>query len=88
VPAFDEPIIPHLPFGLKEGLESSGSAIMFLSENGRKIKRKILRLISRPIVGIVYSEQTREERTCDSCFETLNFSLSGYLGTQTSEDIF
>ena len=65
-PDQDEPIIPYLPFGLKEGLESSGSAIMFLSENGRKIKRKILRLIFRPIVGIVCSEQTQEDRTCES----------------------
>ena len=44
--------------------ESSGSAVMFLSENGRKIERKILRLIFRPIVGIVYSEQTQEVQTC------------------------
>ena len=44
--------------------ESSDSAAMFSSENGRKIERKILRLIFQPIVGIVYSEQTQEVQTC------------------------
>ena len=42
--------------------EPSGSAVMFLSDNGRKFERKILRLIFRPIAGIVYSEQTQEEQ--------------------------
>jgi hypothetical protein len=40
----------------------SGSAAMLLSENGRKIERKNLRLILRPIAGIVYSERTQEEQ--------------------------
>ena len=40
----------------------SGSAVMLLSENGHKIERKNLRLILRPIAGIVYSERTQEEQ--------------------------
>ena len=40
--------------------ESSGSHI--LPESGRKFERKILRLIFRLIIGIVYSEQTQEEQ--------------------------
>ena len=46
--------------------EPSGSAVMFLSENGRKSERKILRLIFRPIVGMVYPEQTQEEQICEN----------------------
>lgn len=40
----------------------SGSAVMLLSENGRKIERKILRLIFRPVIGIVAYPLSRSQR--------------------------